>query len=90
MSGVITPAMQAEYDQAMAQSRELLERLIASYIVRRKEDVEDGVSQALTVMAMVRTLQDDWTHDHLLSALSAAVLLIVETVEPDLDAASTA
>jgi hypothetical protein len=38
-------------------------------------------------MAMVRTLQDDWTHDHLLSALSAAVLLLASTVESDLDAA---
>jgi hypothetical protein len=86
-SGEITPAMQAEYDQAMAQSRELLERLVASFIVRRREDVEDDVPQSLTVMAMVRTLQDSWTHDHLLSALSAAVLLMVETLEPDLDAA---
>ncbi len=81
MSELITPAMQAEYDQAMAQSRELLERLVASYIARRKEDAVDNVPQPLTVMAMVHTLQDDWSHDHLLSALAAAVLLIAETVD---------
>lgn len=81
MTTVVTAEMQAEYDEAMGLSQELLERLVASYVVRRAEDVADGLVEPLTVMAMVRTLQDHWTHDQLLSALSAAVVAIAAGLE---------
>jgi uncharacterized membrane protein len=71
----------AKFDQAFAASEELLVNLVASYVVRRKEDAADNWPAAITVMSMVDSLYAHWDFDQVASALAAAAVLIASSMD---------
>lgn len=69
----------AEFDQAMAASAAILQNLVASYAVRRKQDHAAGLPEQATILALTHTLNECWDEAQTLSALAAAVIVLAQT-----------
>lgn len=74
----LTPQQVAEFDQAYAESVDMLTNLVASYMALAAESKADGCPDQIIIMALADTLARHWMQAQLVSALTAAVVMIGE------------
>lgn len=77
----LKPDQVASFDQALAASKNLLTELVASYVVRRREDAATGLAEQFTIMCLTHSLVEDWDEAQMVSALAAAVLVLADHVD---------
>lgn len=74
----LTPAQVGSYDQAYAASVDILLQLVASYVAVRGDDAADDFPQQVSVMGLAEHLATEWNTEALVSALTAAVVLLAK------------
>lgn len=66
------------YDQAYAASVDMFLTLVGNYVDRRGQDRINELPEQVTILALAEFLAHSWDTDHLVSALSVAVVIIAE------------
>lgn len=76
-----SPALIAQFDQALAESKDALKQLIAAYREGRQYDQEHDIAPEFSTVGLVTALYEEWDCLNLVGALAVAIVQLADQAD---------